>query len=252
MRSLADVVGFLDRELDIVRFEDRSNNGLQVANPGKVKKVCCGVDASMELFEAAKERKADLVIVHHGLSWDDSLKYITGRNYRCIQFLIKNGIALYASHLPLDAHPRWGNNAQIFRALKLRDRQRFGRYHGMDLGYRGKLAKPVRLETLKQAIANITGAELRTMEFGKKTVHSVAIVSGGAADHVVEAAEAGIDVFLSGEAKLSAYVSAQDYGINAIFADHYATEAFGVRALAGVLKRRFHLDAEFVDLNIPF
>ena len=117
MVSAERVGEFLDRELHVTDFKDSSNNGLQVDNSGRVGRVCCGVDASLEFFEAAQRRGADMLICHHGLSWNDSLKRITDLNYRKIAFLMRHDMALYACHLPLDAHPRYGNNAVLARML---------------------------------------------------------------------------------------------------------------------------------------
>jgi dinuclear metal center YbgI/SA1388 family protein len=252
MEKLNRIVAFLDRELRADRIRDTSNNGLQVQNSGRVRKVCCGVDASLEFFEAARRRGADLLVVHHGLSWTDSLKRITGLNYRKLSFLLQHDLALYASHLPLDAHPRHGNNAQIAKALGLVRAKPFGLYEGTLIGVQGRLPKPLRFEAFKTLVSRTIGPDLRTMEFGKPVVRTVAVVSGGAADEIEEAAAKGIDVYLSGEAKLKAYHLAREHGLHAIFAGHYATEVFGVRALAERLRKRFKMEAEFVDTAVPF
>ena len=252
MAKLDDIVAFLDRELRVNKFTDSSHNGLQVANRGTVRRVCCGVDASLEFFEAAQRKGADLVICHHGLSWGDSLKRITGLNYRRLEFLIRHDLALYACHLPLDAHPRYGNNALICRALGLRRLRRFGLYSGTELGFAGELPKAMGYAAFKQRVRRAIGANFRTMDFGRDTVRTVAVLSGGAGAELDEAGRKGMDVYVSGEASLHARNLAQEYGINAIFAGHYATEVFGVRALAGLLRRKFRLPADFVDLKIPY
>jgi len=253
MTKLKTIVEFLDKELRIEDFKDSSNNGLQVENSGKIKRVCCGVDASMEFFEAAKAEGADLLICHHGLSWGASLAHITDLNYRRIKFLIDHDIALYASHLPLDAHPRYGNNAVIAKALGLRKLKPFGIYNGSYIGFEGCLPKPMSYAAFKKKVGGVMGeASLQTMDFGKKKVQSVAIVSGGAAGAAGEAGQKGIDVYVSGEPGLVAYSLAQEYGINAIFAGHYATEVFGVHALGDLLQKKFAIAAKFLDFKISF
>ena len=252
MANLKEIVAYLDGELRVADFDDVSHNGLQVESDAEIRRVCCGVDASMEFFTEAQKRGADLVVCHHGLSWGDSLKRITDLNYRRLAFLIRGNMALYACHLPLDAHSRYGNNILICKALKLRNVKPFGAYHGVEIGFCGTLPRPVRYVSFKKQIALITGNEVRSMDVGRKTVRSVAVVSGGAADQVMEAGQKGIDVYVSGEPNLSAYGLAQEYGVNAVFAGHYATEVFGVRALAEVLCREFKVDAEFIDLHIAF
>ncbi len=252
MTALTTITSFLDKELKITDFKDSSHNGLQVENSGKIRRVCCGVDASMEFFEAAQAKGADLLICHHGLSWGESLARITDLNYRRIKFLLEHDMALYASHLPLDAHPRHGNNIGIARALGLRNVKPFGVYNGSEIGFAGRLTKPTSYSAFKKKVSRVTGSELQTMDFGKSKIQTVAVVSGGAAGEIVEAGDKGIDVYVSGEPALMAYSLAQEYGLNAIFAGHYATEVFGVQSLGAVLQKRFAIKAEFINLNVPF
>ncbi len=253
MNNLKSIVGFLDAKLKVADFPgDSSNNGLQVENSGHVSRICCGVDASLEFFEAAQRRGADMVVCHHGISWGDSLRRITELNYKRISFLMENDIALYACHLPLDADPVIGNNILICRALGLRNIRRFGVYHGMEIGFQGSLSKTVKYEDFKGLVRKKINRVIRSMDFGRNEVRTVAVISGSAPDLLNEAGEKGMDVFLSGEPKLSAYHSAKEYGINAVFAGHYATEVFGVRAVVPVLKKKFGIPAEFIDMNVPY
>ncbi len=252
MTTLQNISSFLDRELNIAAFQDDSNNGLQVQNSGKAQRVCVGVDASMAFFEKAAERKANLLICHHGLSWGDSLKRITGLNYQRLKFLMDHDMALYACHLPLDAHPRLGNNAQICKALGLKGLKPFGFSHGVALGFRGTLPKAMDYAKFKKHAHAVFGNTVGTMDFGKKRVRTVAVVSGGAAGEIAEAGETGVDVYISGEPKLMAWHLAQELQVNAIFAGHYATEVFGVKAVGKLLATRFKAKAEFIDMAVPF
>jgi dinuclear metal center YbgI/SA1388 family protein len=161
-------------------------------------------------------------------------------------------MALYACHLPLDAHPRLGNNTQICKALGLRGLKPFGIYNGIALGFRGSLPKAMPYAAFKKFAHSVFGNTVGTMDFGKERVRTVAVVSGGGADEIAEAGEAGLDVYISGEPKLMAWHLAQEYGINAIFAGHYATEVFGVKAVAGLLASRFQVKTEFIDMGIRF
>ena len=247
-----ELAAFLDRELKVDAFEDVSNNGLQVENPGTVKRVCCGVDASMQFFEAAVERGADFLICHHGISWGNSMCRITDLNYERVRFLMDKGMALYACHLPLDAHPVHGNNALICKALGVKRLKPFGSYDGVEIGFSGRLSTPTRYSAFKNKIQNIMQTEPQSLDFGKRTVSTVAVVSGGAADGVSEAASKNMDVYVTGEPKLSAYSVAQEKGINAVFAGHYATEVFGVRALGEFITRRFKVPSDFIRFNVPF
>jgi dinuclear metal center YbgI/SA1388 family protein len=251
MTTALQIAQFLDKTLRVSSFEDRSHNGLQVASQGSIARVCCGVDASLEFFEASRRRGASFLVCHHGISWGDSLRRITDLNYERISFLMRHNIALYACHLPLDAHPKCGNNARICAALGIRRLRPFGLYSGKLIGFGGRLPRPVSYARFLSLVEKHIGPA-RCMPFGKSQVQSIAVVSGGAASHVAEAAEQGYDVFLSGEPALSAYHEAKERGIHAVFAGHYATETFGVKAVADLLHKRFRLPAEFVDFKIGF
>ncbi len=250
--QLNKLVAFLDRELEIARFRDDSHNGLQVANSGRVTRVCLGVDATLPFFEKAADCGADLVICHHGLSWGDSLKRITGLNHRLLSFLMAHDMALWACHLPLDAHPRLGNNARLARALGVRKLQPAFVYHGQPIAVRGVLPRPVPFHTFRQRVQQVVGNEVRALDFGKPRVRTVGIVSGGAPDQIHEAIEMGLDVYVTGEYNLTAYNLAVQEGMNAVFAGHYATEKFGVQAVGELIHKRFGLPATFVDLKIAY
>lgn len=249
LKRLTDV---LDQELRIDGFADDSHNGLQVANSGTVRRVACGVDASLETFEVAAAAGANLLIVHHGLSWGDSLKRLSGLNYRQVRFLVEHDLALWACHLPLDAHPRLGNNACLARALGLVSLQPFGLYHGQTIGWRGRLPRALPREQLARRLQRLLGAAPRVMPFGAAAIRSVGIISGGAAAEVAQAAASGLDAYISGEPTLQGYNLARQLGVNALFGGHYATERWGVQAVGAWLRRRFKLPVELVELNVPY
>ena len=242
----------LDRELNVKDFTDDSHNGLQVENRGAITRIACGVDASLAFFELAAAQGANFLVCHHGMSWGDSLKRITGMNYARLEFLCRHNLALYACHLPLDAHRRLGNNAEICRVLDLQRLRPFGMYHGRTIGFAGEFPRAMTLAALEQRVARCVGSTVRTMPFGPARVRRVAVVSGGAADLVEEAAAAGCDAFLSGEPKLMAYSLAQELGIHAIFAGHYDTETFGVSAVGAWIQRKLRIPAEFIRHAVPF
>lgn len=247
------ISSLLNNLLDVKNFKDVSNNGLQVDNSGKkVSKILTGVDASQEFFEYAAELGADMVICHHGISWGDSLKRITGLEYKNIKILLDNDIALYACHLPLDAHAVYGNNVQIVETLGLQNIQPFGKYNDNMIGFSGEYSTPMDYCDFKRLVQENISEKIETMDFGKEVIKSVAVISGGAAGEIIQACEGGFDVYLSGEAALIAYSPAREYGVNAVFAGHYKTEVFGVRAIARFLKKEYAIDAEFLDLDINF
>ena len=250
---LDTVVKALDAELRLDAFEDVSHNGLQVANRGAVSRICCGVDASMDFLESAQAMGADFCFVHHGISWGDSLARIAGPEYRVVSFLIEHGMALYAAHLPLDAHPTLGNNAGLAAALGLVETAGCFTYHGNVIGVRGVLPEPESFENLCGRVRTLTpGGAFHALPFGKPVVRSVGIVSGGAAGEVRQAFEMGLDCFITGEVDLAAYYFAKDAGIDMVAAGHYATEVFGPRSISQWLAARFGLPVDFLNFDLPW
>lgn len=250
--SLHRVAQFLDNTLQNNAFTDSSNNGLQIANKGSVSSIAVGVDASLRFLQAAHEQGADFVICHHGLSWTDSLKRITELNYDLVSFAITHNIAVYASHLPLDAHPLYGNNAQLAKMLKLRNIESAFSYHGNTIGVTGTLSTALTFTDFCTLIGHQITSHYQSLDFGPKRVKRIGIVSGGGADMIAEAKTLGVDVFLTGEPSLQGYTQAENLKMNAIFAGHYATELTGVRALANLVTRKLRLPSTVIDFNITY
>ena len=250
--SLSTLVALLDKALAVNAFHDASNNSLQVANSGTVSRVITGVDASLRLLKEASARGANCVVCHHGLSWGDSLKRITGLNHSLISFAIAHDIAIYAVHLPLDAHPRYGNNAQLCKVLGLTRPKPAFIYHGETIGFTASYAKAITFAALCERVSKTVNPEIRALGFGKKNVQTVGVVSGGAADMIDQAANLGVDADLTGEPSLQGYNLAENLSQNVVFAGHYATETFGVRALATLIEQRLKIPSDFVDFRIPF
>jgi dinuclear metal center YbgI/SA1388 family protein len=249
---LKHVSQFLDRTLQNQAFTDSSNNGLQIANQGTVSSVAVGVDASLRFLKTAKEEGADFVICHHGLSWGDSLKRITELNYELVSFAITNNIAVYASHLPLDAHPQFGNNAQLAKLLKLRNTQPAFDYHGNLIGVTGELSAAISFDAFCARIGASVSSEYRALAFGPKKIRKIGIVSGGGASMIEEAKTLGLDAFLTGEPTLQGYIQAENLQMNVVFAGHYATELTGVRALATLVTRKLKLPSTVIDFQITY
>ena len=258
MVPLSRIVSALDEELRLDDFpRDVSRNGLQVEGAaGGVSKVCCGVDASPAFFEEAIARGAQLLFVHHGISWGDSLSRLTGANYALVSPLLRAGVALYAAHLPLDAHPRLGNNAGLASALGLGELRPFGVYAGREIGFRGALAEPVPWGAFKARLRDVCpdGRFESFDPFGDdaRPVRTVGVVSGGAAEDFPQAVDAGLDAYVTGEMGLADYNALLVRPIRFAAAGHYATERFGPRAVAGWLRSELGVDAEFVDMHLRF
>lgn len=252
---LADLVAWLDRTLDLPAFaDDYSNNGLQVEGASRgVTKIACGVDATPAFYEEALRRGAQLLLVHHGISWGSSLARIAGPAYRLVAPLVRADAALYAAHLPLDAHPTLGNNAQIAKALGLRLVRPFGTYRGLTIGVRGSFPRAIPWAEAKARFRAICpGGRFDAVDAGRRTVRTVGIVSGGGADECAQAADAGLDAFLTGEFGLQHANELLCRPINLAAGGHYATERFGVRALGEALAEAFGLACELVDLSLPW
>jgi len=244
MVLLKEVVEFLDGELGIKDVADSSNNGLQVEGKKEIKKIAFAVDACMEVFEKAKN--FDMIIIHHGISWDDSLKYLTGINYSRVKFLIDNNIALYAAHLPLDKHPKHGNNAEFCRIFGLKHLHGFGDYNGQMIGFAGE--KEISLNDFVKEIDEKLDTSCKVFEFGKKQIKKIAVVSGNGGSAIIrEAVSKGFDCIVTGEAGHSSYHIAKEGSLNVIAAGHYATETLGVKALMKLLKEKFDIEVKFID-----
>jgi dinuclear metal center YbgI/SA1388 family protein len=223
-------------------------NGLQVDGPDTVSTIATAVDASLASIEAAADLGADLMIVHHGLFWG-GLEPIVGRHQRRIAALLQSNIALYSSHLPLDGHAEIGNCALLGRAIGLNLEGRLGSYKGQDIGWWGTLPHPTTVDVLSRLVSEATGGSpVRALPGGPATVESVGVLTGGGGSFIAEAAAQGLDAFVTGEGSHHSFFDSTEYGIHVLFAGHYATETFGVRALGEHLAERFDLAVTFLDL----
>ena len=249
------VASFLDELLSIREVPDHANahNGLQVENHGEVGWIVAAVDASLATIEAVARAKGNLpglLIVHHGLFWDGA-QPLTGRRFQRVSTLIRHDIALYSAHIPLDLHPEVGNNALLARRLGLEIEGRFGDYHGALIGTWGRAPASIRSrEGLVTVLAKALGLSADAITFisgGPATIARVGVITGAAGDMVASAREAGLDTFVTGEGPHHSYFDAMEWGINLVYAGHYATETLGVQALAARAADHFALPWEFSD-----
>jgi dinuclear metal center YbgI/SA1388 family protein len=244
--SLAGMVRYCDRLLRTARVQDyeRAANGLQVENDGTVTRIAAAVDATLATVRLAVAAKADLLLVHHGLFWAPAHPW-TGRRRELIRCLIEHNLAVYSSHLPLDAHPRLGNNALLCAALGLKKLRPFFFDHGLFLGFQARATVP-RADLLRR-LQRATGAKALLVPGGPQICRRIGVVSGGAGDELAKAADEGVDTFVTGEGAHWTYGVAEDLGLNVLYGGHYATETFGVKALAGHLSVKFELPWTFVE-----
>lgn len=220
-------------------------NGLQVENVGVVNRIAAAVDASQAAIDEAVHRDCDLLLVHHGLFWDGNVP-VTGRRYRRLRRLLEANIAVYASHLPLDVHPEVGNNAVLARELGIREEGTFGAGDGVELGRWGTLE--LRREALAARLDDLLGTRVLLLPGGPELVKRVGVLTGGGGGMIGDAIRAGLDAYITGEGAHHTYFDAVEGGINVYYGGHYATETWGVRALADHLARTFGLPWEFIDL----
>jgi len=238
--DLTTLCGRFDERLGLAEYADvdASANGLQVGPDEKaVETVAFAVDGVEATAEAAAERGADLLVVHHGVSFG-GIERVTGRQYGRIAPLVENDVALYAAHLPLDGHQQLGNAAGVADVIGLEDREPFGELGPVNIGQRGRLPDPVARGELAETLAaelDTGGRPVPVLDSGPETVEDVAIVTGAGADWLDEAVESGADALVIGEGKHRLYHEAREAGINVYLAGHYATETFGVRALRDIV-----------------
>ena len=248
--SRNDIVRFLDQILELDQWpDDPSNNGLQFAGDAEVEKAVFAVDASAELFCKAADLDAGFIFVHHGISWGSGIRRIDGLLAERVKLLAANGISLYAAHLPLDANPRFGHNARLSDMIGLTDRRTFGTYHGRQIGFRGVLPESKTVSELAQMLDKMLPS---SGDFGfvgdpEQKVKSVGIISGGGAwpdlfeeDHV--------DCLISGEATHEVFHPAKESGTTILTLGHYRSETPGVFAVMDLVKTKFGIETDFIDI----
>jgi dinuclear metal center YbgI/SA1388 family protein len=243
---LADVVDYLDAYLRVRDVEDSSNalNGLQVDADRPVTLVAAAVDACQTTIDRAGSLGADFMLVHHGLFWN-GLEPLTGRFGKRVRALYSHGVSLYSAHIPLDVHPDVGNNAVLAEQFGLTDTEWFGDYKGQALGVVGTLETT--RENLMAQVGTVLGIVPQLLGTGPAAVKRVGIISGGGGAMIDDAVRAGVDTFITGEGNHHSFFDAEEWGVNVVYAGHYATETVGVKALAVHLTQRFDLPWEFID-----
>ncbi len=248
MESITTITNYINDVLDSKRFDDYAPNGLQVQGKSEIKKIVSGVSATQALIEAAIEREADAILVHHGWFWDKEDPRIIGMKYQRLKLLMDNNINLLGYHLPLDAHPEFGNNAQLAKRLDIQiedvmDKQGVGNY--------GRLSEYISLEKFGERIEKSLSRKPTLISGGDHAIRKVAWCTGGAQNWIHQAAEAGVDAYISGEISEHTTHVAREMGLHYIAAGHHATERYGAEALGEHVTAKFGLLHEFVDIDNP-
>jgi dinuclear metal center YbgI/SA1388 family protein len=246
MASRDEILAYAAEYLELDSYPDYGPMGLQVAGADEVSKIACGVSASRELFERAGEIGAQLILVHHGLFWDKDSRVVDRVMRGRLQALFYADLTLAAYHLALDAHPEIGNNALLAAELGVTTERRFTSW-----GYGGRLSAPLAMSDFSTVVQEKLGRMPLVFSYGPETIERVAVLTGGAARYVDQAAAEGYDCYVTGEADEPTKHAAKEAGIHFVAGGHYATETLGVRALAGKLAEEFGVQWEFVDLPNP-
>ena len=246
MNKMDKIVTYLDNTLknDDIPDYPGAINGLQLRGTSKILKVGAAVDAALHVIEKAIKSKVDLLIVHHGLFWGGAQK-IDGALYKKIKLSMDAGMAIYSSHIPLDVHPKYGNNVLLAKALGLRKGTPFLDWKGIKIGL--KYNSKIKRKTLIRKIEKTLNVKVHLAPGGKEEVKKIGIVTGGAGSMIESVANQGIDTFITGEGAHHTYTLAEELGVNLIYAGHYSTETFGVKALAHHIAEKYNLKEAFID-----
>lgn len=233
--------------LDISSFDDISLNGLQISMSDKeIRKVAFAVDASMDSIAIAADEKADLLFVHHGLFWGAPIA-ISGMHYHRVKKALESDMGLFACHIPLDAHPLYGNNAQMALRLGMTSYDPFGTFKGRYVGFKGRLPFPMTVAEISRILGFDEEHGLRTICFGKDMVETVGIISGSASGDVRDAIDENLDCFVTGEAEHSHFHLVKESNMNMIAGGHYRSEVFGVKAVMRYTEKELGIESFFID-----
>jgi dinuclear metal center YbgI/SA1388 family protein len=246
MAARDDILAYARELLDLDSYPDYGPMGLQVVGAEEVTKIAAGVSSSRELFERAAEAGAQLLVVHHGLFWDNDPRIVDAQMKGRLKALFDGDVTLAGYHLALDAHPEIGNNALLAGLLGIESRERV-----LDWGFGGALDEPASLEELAGRLEQATGRQPQVFDGGPGRIERVAIITGGGAKLFPQIAAMGYDAYVTGEPAEPTLHAARELGVHFLAGGHYATETFGIRALAEKLAERYGLECEFLDLPNP-
>ena len=250
MVDLQEVIKFCDHRVcsnEVPDF-DGAQNGLQLENNGEITKIGASVDAGLVPFRLAVEKKIDLLICHHGLFWTPPVP-LTGSNYEKLKLCIDGNLAIYSSHLPLDRHHEIGNNAILAGKLGLEPCGTFLPFQGLDIGL--LTTSSYDRQELVERLHDLFPAGVHAMEYGMGMPEKIAILTGSGQSAVDKILGCGADTLITGELKQHHFNLAQELELNLYSCGHYATECFGVDALAKEISQKFDLPYEFVETNCP-
>ncbi|NOZ54856.1 MAG: Nif3-like dinuclear metal center hexameric protein [Gammaproteobacteria bacterium] len=251
MVRLKELEKYTNTMLEIDRFQDYCPNGLQVEGNNEAHTLISGVTASQALLETAIEQKADVILVHHGFFWKGENPCITGIKKQRLKCLLEANVSLLAYHLPLDAHPVYGNNAQLAKVLGLTAQGNFGPPGSAPIGVFGLLNQPMSADDFSRHLQQQLGRKALHIPAGKQHINTLAWCTGAAQSYIEQAVNIGVDAFVSGEISEQTVHIAREAGVHYYAAGHHATERYGVQALGAHLAEQFQLSHQFVDIHNP-
>ena len=246
-----ELVQFLAQELQIERIKDYCPNGLQVEGKTQIQRLVTGVTASQALLDAALAANADAILVHHGYFWKNEAYPITGIKKKRLQTLLQHDINLLAYHLPLDVHPKLGNNAQLGRLLQAEAISPVVTAEPLGVVMQGELAQPCKLSEIATLLESGLQRQVLAHDAGVGPIHRLAWCTGGGQGYIEQAAAAGAQLFISGEVSEQTIHLSRELGIHFIAAGHHATERYGVKALGEFIASRFDVEVQFIDIDNP-
>ena len=246
MADRDEILAFASELLDLASYPDYGPMGMQVAGSREVQRLACSVSASLELFERTASSGAQMLLVHHGVFWDRDSRVIDDAARRRLKALFDAEITLAAYHLALDAHPEVGNNALLARELGIDPSEAFA-----GIGFGGPLDKPVSVAEFTARVRENVGGDPVVFGHGPERIERAAVITGGGARYLADAAREGYDLFLTGEPAEPTLHTARELGIHFVAAGHYATERIGIQALTRRVAEEFDLDWEFIELPNP-
>jgi dinuclear metal center YbgI/SA1388 family protein len=248
MVGIFELEDYTGKLLDASRFRDYCPNGLQVEGRPSIKRLVTGVSASLALLHAALDANAGAILVHHGWFWRNEDARVVGVKRTRLGLLIEQGVSLFAYHLPLDAHPELGNNAQLAKRLGMTVEGWFGE---QNVAAHGSLGVPTKLADFAVRVESALSRKPLVIGEAERVVKRIAWCSGAAQDYFGEALKYGVDAFITGEISEHSVHLAHESGVAFISAGHHATERYGVQALGEHLASQFGLEHRFIDIDNP-
>ncbi|ALH96609.1 Nif3-like dinuclear metal center hexameric protein [Acinetobacter equi] len=251
MANLNEIILWCNQTLKSHEFKDYAPNGLQIEGKLEVNKILCAVTASQDAIDAAISQNADLLLVHHGYFWKGEPYPIIGMRGKRIKALIQNDISLVGYHLPLDSHPRLGNNAAIADLLELENIEALDPAEKHPIGNIGFLKQPMSPEEFKDFLTSRLGFNTIHLAANKKEIHKIGYCTGAAQDFIAKAAEQNCDAFISGEVSERTFYEAKELNVHYYACGHHATEKYGVQRLAKAISEQFDIETCYFELNNP-